>query len=180
VTRWAYLTYGPDAANVLFPCGERPALEKAAHDLDHEEAHDGMGEGFTRRRYGGSHPRSGPRVRMFHPPRRTLRENPSSQPRRKLAGEHKTTQIFWNPHAPRLVFAPHPLTVERSPSSLLFFSHPCAIQGVFPQFSQPSCPTRHSALSPLVSRLDAKGSDQNVLAHEHEVTRLRRFIDLTQ
>src|SRR5438105_12621440 len=55
-----------------------------------------MGKGITRRRYGRSHPRPGPRTRTLHPPRRTLWENPSSQPGRNLARKYKTAQNFRN------------------------------------------------------------------------------------
>src|SRR6267378_7163402 len=55
-----------------------------------------MGEGPTRRRYGGSHPRPGARTRTLHPSRWTLRENPSSQPGRDLASKYKTAQNFRN------------------------------------------------------------------------------------
>src|SRR5947208_17156731 len=55
-----------------------------------------MGKGITRRRYGSGHPRSGSRTRAFHPPRWTLRENPSSQPGRDLARKYKTAQNFRN------------------------------------------------------------------------------------
>src|SRR5205085_9636516 len=73
-----------------------------------------MGKGITRRRYGRSHPRPGPRTRTLHPPRRTIWENPSSQPGRNLARKYKTAQNFrnwwlritgthkWNPYAERL------------------------------------------------------------------------------
>jgi len=51
------------------------------------------GQGPTRRRYGGSHPRSGSRARTLYPPRWTLRENPPSQPGRDLARKYKRLRI---------------------------------------------------------------------------------------
>ena len=67
------------------PCGERSAPQEAADDLHNQQATERVGKGPTRRRYGSSHFRSGPRTRALYPSRRTLGTNASSQPGGDLA-----------------------------------------------------------------------------------------------
>ena len=88
-----YLTYGPDAANVLFHVVNDRHLRKRPMIFTTNKPLNEWGRFYTTK-ICRSHPGSGSGAQTVHPPRRTLGENTSSQPGRDPASNNRTSRFL--------------------------------------------------------------------------------------
>jgi len=91
-----YLTYGPDAANVLFHVVNNRHLRRRPMIFTTNKPLSEWGEGVARRGPGGRHPGSRSGTRTLYPPRWTFGADASSELGRGLACRFGTAQNFRN------------------------------------------------------------------------------------